>query len=89
MNDGTVLIAGVAVFWLVLSYDPTTGTFTSTGSMNAARECHTATLLNNGKVLVAGGENSGALALVVATPQDCTPAPLSQTRGVQTVARIR
>jgi hypothetical protein len=35
-------------------YNPATGTFTATGSLNA-RETHTATLLNNGMVLIAGG----------------------------------
>src|SRR5208282_2215366 len=35
--------------------DPETGTFTPTGSLNTGRYYHTATLLNNGTVLVAGG----------------------------------
>jgi len=36
-------------------YNPSTGTFGVTGSLNAARTGHTATLLNNGFPLIAGG----------------------------------
>ena len=37
-------------------YDPDAGTFTAVGSLNTVRDYQTATLLNNGLVLVAGGQ---------------------------------
>src|SRR5205823_11828316 len=45
-----------------LSGSDTPFTFGNTGSLNTAREFHTATLLPNGKVLVAGGVGGDVLA---------------------------
>ena len=69
LNNGMVLIAGGTDNYYygtalasVELYDPASGTFTTTGSMNTARWYHTATLLNNGMVLLAGGlDSSGGL----------------------------
>ncbi len=36
-------------------YDPSTGTWTTSGSMNEARLYHAASILTNGKVLATGG----------------------------------
>jgi len=44
-------------------YDPDSGTFSSSGSMTTGRRFHTATLLADGRVLIAGGYDSlGAVA---------------------------
>lgn len=68
LPDGKVLVAGGTQFdpsTHTLStlasaevYDPSAGTWTTTGSMNTARAYFTATLLQNGLVLVAGGDNA-------------------------------
>jgi hypothetical protein len=72
LNDGTVLIAGGSYLIngggggdsLSELYDPTTGRFTLTsGQLVTPRSSHTATLLNDGTVVVAGGNGaSGVLA---------------------------
>jgi hypothetical protein len=79
LTDGEVLLAGGApcpqgtastscsqpVLASAELFNPTNQSFTAVGAMTAARELHTATLLPNGTVLIAGGANtSGALASV-------------------------
>lgn len=65
LNSGKVLVIGGETGGFqgpALSsaelYDPATATFSSTGNMNTARILSTATLLNNGKVLIAFGFDS-------------------------------
>ena len=65
-GGSTVDFNGVTVASAEL-YNPTTGRWTATGSMLQSRERHTATVLQNGQVLIAGGDfydgvNGGALA---------------------------
>src|SRR3954451_14366534 len=76
LPDGTVLAAGgetdkcstgdPCLFGSVASaelYDPSTGVFAATGGMTAPRETHTATLLKDGRVLIAGGVSYGGIGM--------------------------
>ena len=56
-GQGSALGSGILAE--VESHDPTTGQFTQTGSMKVSRSGHTATLLNDGRVLITGGVSNG------------------------------
>jgi hypothetical protein len=65
LGNGKVLIAGgyscdasgnCASLQSAEIYDPASGAFSTAGNMTVARSGHTATLLGNGKVLIAAGE---------------------------------
>lgn len=75
LNDGRVLAAGGYYYYtdslgtgqnVYLTsanlYNPATGTWSATGNMKSSRQRHIAALLNNGSVLVAGGQNGATLA---------------------------
>jgi hypothetical protein len=104
LADGRVLIAGgdmleargPAVAFHTQSsaelYDPRTGTFSATGSMTTPRSSHAATLLPDGRVLLAGGglTNNGALgspALASAEVYDPGTGAFSAT-GEMSTARL-
>jgi hypothetical protein len=64
LTDGRVLVAGGSVTGCLFDclgsasaelYNPATGTWSTTGSMNVGRMVHTATRLLDGRVLVVGG----------------------------------
>jgi len=73
LKNGQVLVVGGTKFvtpdapflqrgvWVTINdaelFDPASGTFTATGSLQTGRTGHTATLQNDGTVLVTGGEN--------------------------------
>jgi hypothetical protein len=63
LGNGTVLVTGGANSSGYLSsaelYDPASNSWSAAGAMFTARMEHTATLLANGKVLIAGGYNGG------------------------------
>jgi hypothetical protein len=88
LRDGRVVIAGGASGPEVTMepvpnpalasaelYDPKTGTFSRTGSMTIGRIDHTATLLPDGRVLIAGGNSDAAASTYpdLASAELCQP----------------
>lgn len=69
LSSGKVLIAGgqtteqlgSSILATAEVFDPATNSFTAAQNLNAPRTAHTATLLQNGKVLIAGGSSNAGL----------------------------
>jgi hypothetical protein len=71
---------GTTVIKTAELYDPVTNTWRATGEMKTARRGHTATVLNNGKILVVGG-NDGTNALSTAETYDPSTGVWTNTIG--------
>jgi hypothetical protein len=98
LNNGTVLIAGgqaplpgcvippcnAIPMAAAELYDPATGIFTPTGSLNTARTYHTATLLNNGMALMAGGLDNNGNILASAELYNSATASFTQAGSLNT-----
>ena len=65
-------------------YDPQTGTFRAAGDLGGPRAGHTATLLPNGKVLIAGGLTGNSLPLATAEIYDPVAGTFTPTGSMST-----
>jgi len=98
LADGKVIIAGGYTafkggeFQTSASaeiYDPASGTFSATGSMGLPRYMHTATLLPDGTVLVAGGGSATAEVYDPSTGSFATTGSMEVSRSGHTSTRLK
>jgi N-acetylneuraminic acid mutarotase len=99
LRSGKVLVAGGLGAFATISgpavivsgaelYDPAAGTWSPAGTLSVARFYHTATLLQNGKVLVAGGCTATDCSTLAAASELYDPATNSwSTAGSLNTAR--
>lgn len=91
LQDGRVLVAGgedyagssSKIFATAEIYDPSTGAFGPTGPMTTARSWYTATLLNDGRVLMAGGYDAKGTTLSSAELYDPKTGNFSRTGSMR------
>jgi hypothetical protein len=94
--DGTVLVAGGEGVSQAERYDPVTGAWTNAGEMSRDRSSHTATLLQGGEVIVAGGAYGHADGFYLDSAELYDPrsgswvfvAPLNDVRKFHTAVRL-
>jgi hypothetical protein len=95
LSNGTVLITGgltystttpptISTLASAELYDPTTSAFAATGNMTASRSAHTATLLNNGQVLISGGAGTTGSELASVELYDPTTGIFTATGSMST-----
>lgn len=98
LDNGKVLVTGglntiggtTNVLSSAETYDPLAGTFTTApGAMSSPRYGHTATLLGNGKVLIAGGCTGNGLTDCVNTADVLDPATGNFTPTTQPMLQAR
>jgi hypothetical protein len=99
-TTGQVLVAGGSSAGAILKsaelYDPASQTWTATGAMNSNRFRHTATVLQDGTVLVTGGQSSNSSLSVLNTAELYDPVaktwtlvgPMRKAREYQTATLL-
>jgi len=70
-----------------LAVTPSVGRFVPSGSLITPREAHTATLLNNGQVLIAGGQDNNSKNIANAELYDLTAGTFTATGNLNTARK--